>query len=301
MQMEQFSKTVIAALSITASTAHASLVVGVAGAISPVYYSGSMSQWSENAVQAQIGGVSAFGTPNTPSFFSGTVNSVDASVIAQTVGFNSWNGLASPTGAYANEHGNAISVVASIMGDGHQQVSAAQIALAVSSGDPYNLLGFDIDAGQIHYGTDQYGSTVWGVRYGADGKFGGADDVVFRSGVLTQMMDAVFLAGFGNGLATGNCSGCLIGAQQQEIVNATGLLPDGITPYIMDVTVYDTSPGGPPAGSAQRTQSLGYRVIGEGEGEVKILNNVPAPEPGMLSLLALAFTACCAAKRKQSV
>jgi hypothetical protein len=164
-----------------------------------------------NAVQGMMNGGVATGSG--PSAFTPITNVTPAQAIVTQ--FRSWMGVVDPASAfgaaYANESGNRMTFAVSAIGDPSHEFSISQMSFAGRSSDPSGLLNFDVPFGGYNYSAGYVG-----VRFGADGKLGGGDDIFITSGPNTQLVDALFGRGSGNSLAA-VCHGCTLGEQQAAI------------------------------------------------------------------------------------
>ena len=158
-----------------------------------------------NAVQGMMNGGVATGSG--PSAFTPITNVTPAQAIVTQ--FRSWMGVVDPASAfgaaYANESGNRMTFAVSAIGDPSHEFSISQMSFAGRSSDPSGLLNFDVPFGGYNYSAGYVG-----VRFGADGKLGGGDDIFITSGPNTQLVDALFGRGSGNSLAA-VCHGCTLG------------------------------------------------------------------------------------------
>jgi len=171
-----------------------------------------------NAVQGMMNGGVATGTG--PTAFTPVTNVTPAQAVVTQ--FRSWMGVVDPGtvfgSAYANESGNRMTFAFSAISDPNHEFSISQVSFTGHSSDPSGLLNFGVAFGGYNYSTG-----FVGVRYGADGKFGGGDDTFITSGPNTQLVDAVFGRGSGNSLAA-VCHGCTL-AEQQAAVDAVAADP----------------------------------------------------------------------------
>jgi hypothetical protein len=164
-----------------------------------------------NAVQGMMNGGVATGSG--PSAFTPVTNVTPAQAVVTQ--FRSWMGVVDPGtafgAAYANESGNRMTFAVSAISDSSHEFSIAQMSFVGQSSDPSGLLNF-----AVPFGGYNYSAGFVGVRFGADGKLGGGDDVFITSGPNTQLVDALFGRGSGNSLAA-VCHGCTLGEQQAAI------------------------------------------------------------------------------------
>jgi hypothetical protein len=164
-----------------------------------------------NAVQGMMNGGVATGSG--PSAFTPVTNVTPAQAVVTQ--FRSWMGVVDPGAAfgaaYANESGNRMTFALSAISDPSHEFSISQMSFVGHSSDPSGLLNFGVPFGGYNYSAGYVG-----VRFGADGKLGGSDDIFITSGPNTQLVDALFGRGSGNSLAA-VCHGCTLGEQQAAI------------------------------------------------------------------------------------
>ncbi len=191
-----FAAALTAALLGFTSMAHATPSIVVTPASAPNGWgSPSFAAWSDNSVQAQYQGLSAYGTSGTPTFYqvAPAVMNVSDNIVT---GFPSWQGQADPGTvfgpAFANELGNRLHFGVDIKGNG-TLISIDQLGFSATSTDPLNTLAFSYSLGS--YG---YSSAYVGVLYGADGLRGTADDIFITSGASNTLVDEIIGRGSGN-------------------------------------------------------------------------------------------------------
>jgi hypothetical protein len=153
----------------------------------------SFSGYAANAIYALENGLTSYGDPSSPSYYTQApaVMSVLNNIVT---GFSSWNGVANPTGAYASELGNRLHFGLDVRGNG-TEISIDQLSFSMASTDG-NTLGYSYSLGS--YG---YNSQYVGWDYGADGIRGTADDIFITSGAASQQVDEIVSRGSGNAWA----------------------------------------------------------------------------------------------------
>jgi len=153
----------------------------------------SFSGYAANAIYALENGLTSYGDPSSPSYYTQApaVMSVLNNIVT---GFSSWNGVANPTGAYASELGNRLHFGLDVRGNG-TEISIDQLSFSMASTDG-NTLGHSYSLGS--YG---YNSQYVGWDYGADGIRGTADDIFITSGAASQQVDEIVSRGSGNAWA----------------------------------------------------------------------------------------------------
>jgi hypothetical protein len=181
------------------SLAATGATISTHGAVAPNGNSPSYTNWFHNAIAAIQSGMAAVGNPVTdPTAWleRGTYRYVE---VIETVdsdpridlGFNSWLGIADPSGATAQERGGMVAGVGRFLGNG------TKIKLS-------NVHYSWIDGTGALFGTNPhphavYGVGMHGIDYGPDGKLGGGDDVVYENGATaTNLVDEIdYVAGGG--------------------------------------------------------------------------------------------------------
>jgi len=153
--------------------------VDVLPSISPSPFplvSPSFAGYASNAIYALENGLSSYGTPGTPSYYtvlpmSGpNYTTTTAAIIATD--FNSWNGQANPGGAFANEFGNflnfGVRVTPTTLGTTSPTFTLASVAFTVTDTNlnPNHALGGPANpyTGTLgpSFGTDSFGTITYG-------------------------------------------------------------------------------------------------------------------------------------------
>ena len=127
--------------------------------------------------------------------------------------FNSWRGIAPPTGAFSGEFGNRLLGGVLIASTGNNTFTLSQMFENVVSTDVSNALSTSIS-----FASANYTSTVVGYTLGVDGIAGTGDDQTLNSGqVGTTPVWKIAFVGLGNAYdATG-----AVGATDQDKLNNT--------------------------------------------------------------------------------
>jgi hypothetical protein len=174
----------------------------------------SFSGYAANAIYALENGLTSYGDPSSPSYYTQapTVMSVLNNIVT---GFPSWNGVANPTGAYASELGNRLHFGLDVRGNG-SLISISELSFSATSTDA-NSLGFSYSAGEYDYNASYVG---W--NYGTDGIRGTLDDTFITSGPNTQLVNEIVSRGSGNAWAV--YVGDYPGTLQDEINQAAAAL-----------------------------------------------------------------------------
>ena len=135
----------------------------------------------------------------TPTGDTGGVTSVNAGQIEVT-SFNSWEGNANPTGAFANELGNRLHfglVVVSTT----DQFDLRDVSFDITSNDASNSSGYTGDL--LEHRLPAPARRI-GLSYGADGIKGTSDDVLYSNGAGgipgsdTSLINVLYYVGVGN-------------------------------------------------------------------------------------------------------
>lgn len=206
--------TVVSLVLAAAATAGATgITIDVVSSLGPNGYgSPSYSLYRSNAVYALEHSLSAYGDPNSPTYYQAAPSTLSVSQNLVT-SFPSWNGQADPGTvfgpAFANELGNRLLFGVHVLSDG-QQFSISQLSFVMTSTDPGNSLGYSYAAGAYNYSAD-----YMGINYGPDGHKGGGDDVAVTGGVNTQLVNE--LVGRGSGNAWWPTTASTVAAQQAAL------------------------------------------------------------------------------------
>ncbi len=182
-------------LAATATPARAGFTFQQGFAIGPNGASGSPSfnAWQTNAIQGITNGFTAVGDPATDPTAFNPVTTAGVQDVIPTGDFNSWDGRANPTGAFANELGNLLFAPVIITGTGGTQFSLSQVVFTgVSSDLPNNpagsLLGNVTDLSNYDYSSGRIG-----VVFNADGS-----KTYITSGGPTQLVNELIYRGVGS-------------------------------------------------------------------------------------------------------
>lgn len=184
-------------LSVLYSSANGqSPTVSVFPSLAPnAFGSPSFPTWESNTITALENGLSTFGDPTLPTYYSQIANGALIPPWVATE-FPSWHLLANPGTvfgpAFASELGNRLYFNIHIVGNG-TQFSISQLSLNLHSSDAGNFLGFSVPAG-----TFNYNSGYVGLNYGPDHIKGTMDDFFVTGGLNTQLVDELFARGAGN-------------------------------------------------------------------------------------------------------
>ena len=202
----------------------------------PFNPSPSWAGYVSNAITGIENGCVSEGNPNSPTYFSangvatggptGTTSAtvgqfgqnqvIDSAGASFNSGGNTWDGNASPTGAFAGEFGNQI-VDGLLVTDGDQiggTFSLSELNWSLSSNDAANSFGFVGSFGA----TDDYSSSAVGVVCTS------ANCATFNtitSGLATQLVDELVFVGVGGSFCADSdfCPGVAIADQENYILN----------------------------------------------------------------------------------
>lgn len=102
------SARVVALALLVSSAAFSGVIINVFQSVGPTTdASGQLDTYLSNAEYALQHGLTSYGTPGTPGYYTEAAFPVDAGAIITTT-FASWMANAFPTGNYANENGNEL-------------------------------------------------------------------------------------------------------------------------------------------------------------------------------------------------
>ncbi len=250
-----------------AGPAFAGFTIQQGFAIGPNGASGSPSypQFQLNAIQGISDGFAAVGNQATnPAAFQ-PISSFNLSDVLPSGDFNSWRGVANPTGAFAGEFGNLLYSPVAIYGNGTQFSLSQVVFTGVSSDMPGNpagsLLGSVLDLSNFNYSDGRVG-----VIYN-----NGAPPTYITGGSSDQKVDALFYRGVGSYDQILNVAGTGMTGQQvldQQLASFESYLPLSFT---VNYSVYSGSGG---TGSLLASHSA-------------TINANSVPEPSSLALLGL--------------
>ena len=190
----------------------------------------SWNAWAANELYAIEHGLSSYGNPNLPSYFSVAPSALPVAnnIISD---FPSWLGRADPGtvfgAAFAGETGNRLHWAVHVLGQG-QRFSASQLSFLMAtptiSSPDYNL------SASVAAGVFPYTVEYVGIDYGPDRLKGTADDVRITSSLSTQLIDEYVGRGPGNAWWARNSTP---GATDQAriLTVANGAIAAGGTPF----------------------------------------------------------------------
>lgn len=250
------------------AAAFAAPTITVTPTLAPnVFGSPSYPSWVGNSYQAQLQGLTTFGTPGTPDYYQ--AQAVVDRHEAIVTGYNSWKGVANPGAPFGSELGNRMLFGLHIKGNG-QKFSIDNLSFnATSTGD-----GGGLDFG-FGFGSYNYSNDYVGIQYGGDGVLGGGDDTLITAGANSQLVDELIGRGSGNSYAS----------------------------YVTDpgATLQDKLNGVAEDPSTQWTSFTGvYTLRGITSGDVTGAGTFAAvPEPGSMAALGLGALALLRKRRKK--
>jgi hypothetical protein len=181
---------------IFAASAWADVSITVTPSLAPnIYGSPSFDGYLSNAIWALENGLSSYGDPTLPTYYSAAPSVLPISDNIVT-GFPSWDGIANPTGAFAAELGNRLHFGLDIKGNG-SLISISELSFSAVSADPGDTLGFS-------YGTGSYGysNSYEGIIYGTGGAGDVSEYTYVTSGDPTQLVNEIVGRGSGNAWAS---------------------------------------------------------------------------------------------------
>lgn len=161
----------IVALAVSAAVISAAPMVTIFTAVAPnAAGSPSYAAWQANAQHAIALGLTSFGTPGTPSFFSETSMFVAAD--EDPTNLPSWEGMASPAPPFNNELGNRITFIAVV----HDALGLVNISSGMSFlftvpiGSDYDLGGgIALSASRSTYSSFTVGTDATGLTTNTSG------------------------------------------------------------------------------------------------------------------------------------
>lgn len=148
-----------------------------------------------------------------------------------TSSFNSWNGQASPSGAFSGEFGSRIHHFFILEGKNGNQYSLDQISYIWTSDD--GVLNLSGDFSSVNYST-----AYVGIDYGGDGVLGGGDDTYSTSATGSDPFDAISGIGPGNGYSAYGS-----GTNQDQLNNVVSYvdgLPGSTNNVVAEYTFFGT-------------------------------------------------------------
>ena len=234
------------------SAAYADIQVTVLPSLAPnAFGSPSWDTYAANAVYAIQNGLSSYGDPNSPTYYTQTTNfTADQTIVT---GFPSWMGQADPGtvfgAAYANELGNRMHFGFDMVATKGETFDVNSVSFS-STSSPGGGLDYSWGAGPWTYSPWRIGITAGGKVYdnGEDGTL--------------QVVQLIYV-GSGNSYDA-YCAGCTT-VQQQAAIDAAALAGGGYT-Y---------------TGTYSVTDSAGATFSGSGAFDVA----PPVPEPSGIVLL----------------
>jgi hypothetical protein len=270
--MKFVKATALSFLALGYVTAANAVAINVTPWLAPnAYGSPSYNAAVANEIAGLLAGQTTYGAAGPTQFNAQTTTVTSAQVVV--TGFNSWMGVAGPTGAYANELGNRMHFGVLIDGQG-TQFSISQLSFNMHSTDPGNGLDYTYGAGAFNYNPG-----YWGILRGSDGILFTGDDTYITGGDNTQLVDGLVGRGPGNSYAAycpavGPCGT----AEQQAAIN--------------DVAAWPGSPF-----QFTGTFNLG---LDSGSGTFNIASPVPEPSTWAMLILGFAGVGFMAYRRKQN-
>ncbi len=224
-----------------------------------------------NSLENGLGNVGGSRATNAAAYevAGATINYSDVVVS----NFNSWLGVANPSGAGAAEYGHRMHAGLRITSAGvNNRFTLEQLNFNMWSTDSSNSLAFSGNFVGLNYN----GLTRYGIDYGGDGVKGGGDDTVFTTGNGTTLVNELVYIGVGNAFD----ASFELGPTNQDKL-------DSVFAYIASEGQFDVNC------TYWLVSSDGSTVLGSGTDSVRI---VPAPS----AAVALGLGGLCAARRRRS-
>jgi hypothetical protein len=184
----------IALLSVV-GIASADITLTVTPTLAPnVYGSPSYAAWQANEMYALENGLSSYGDPSSPTYYQALANGSNIGSNANLVTtFNSWNGVANPTGAFANELGNRLMFGLVINGNG-TKVDINNLFFNMNSDDLNDTLAFSGNFQDYGYNDHAIGVIF---NYNDDGQLI-APTLLENGEAGTTPVDEIIYRGVGN-------------------------------------------------------------------------------------------------------
>jgi hypothetical protein len=164
-----------------------------------VYGSPSWNGYLTNALAGIQNGCVATGDPTSPTYYqSGSTFQPGQLIVTD---YNSWDGVASPGGAFSQELGNRLhdGLFVTDNGNNADQFSLSELTYNFNSSDPGDSLAY---AGSFD-ASDSYSTTRVGIINNPDGS-----QTFVTSGSATQKVDELVYVGVGNALCSGSPDDC---------------------------------------------------------------------------------------------
>ena len=152
---------------VAVSSVRAGTVIEVYASSAPNGYgSPSYAGYVANATYALENGLTSYGDPSLPTYYSqlGSTMKLSDNIVT---GFNSWKGQANPSAPFQSELGNRVLFGVHIESD--TLFSISQLSFVMKSDDADNSLGYTFGLGGYSYSTQYVG-----IYYGLDGQIGRA-------------------------------------------------------------------------------------------------------------------------------
>jgi hypothetical protein len=173
-------------------TASAQITVSAFSTIQPAIPPlSNIAAWRANGIYALENGLTSYGNPNLPTYFSMATQPIFLTDVVTTRGangFNSWRGNANPSAygdAFTNQFGNRLNFGALITAAAGTTFNIGQLSFQATSSDAGNALGFT--AANLNYGFSAVG---W--ISNVDGSI-----TYVTSGENTTEVNGLYLLGFG--------------------------------------------------------------------------------------------------------
>ena len=203
--------------------AHGDITVTVTTSLAPnAYGSPSWSGYVSNAIYALENGLSSYGDPNLPTYYSDNSDLYANQPLVTS--FNSWMGYADPGAefgaAFADELGNRMHFGLLITATHGETFNIDDLSFTSSSSDPSDGLGFSWGTGPWTYAPERVG-----LIHNPDGSVTVLDNGEDGS----TPVDEFIYVGSGNaywpleGAADPSCTGCST-AQMQAAIDAEALI-----------------------------------------------------------------------------
>jgi hypothetical protein len=250
---------------LVASTAQAQINTTVVPTIGPdSFTSPNNTGYYQNAINA-LSGLSIFANSPAPAAaYTGPVGTISSNSVLATP-YNSWMGVAPPSGAYAGEFGNNLYFGGQMVSaqPGVQQFLVTSVSFSATSNNADGGLLVAPITGPItftDFGVTSSGAVV-GVIYNGPGT--GDDVYITTSGNAGTLVDAIFFSGPSTSYFDGSPSG----PTDQDSINSAlatinGFGPVSVTGTFSTSTAFGGAPGSATADVVPEPASYAVMAIG---------------------------------------
>ena len=238
----------------------------------------SFATYEANVIQGLENGGVATGIQGTPGAFTPTSETAFSYVDTLATSFNSWMGNLNPSGPYQNEFGTYVRTSGLVKSS--QAFTLADVYQSYT--DPYGPIAPDSFA-DLEGG--QFGGSVFGLSYGADGVKGGGDDVFYDAanpGTASTPINELYYFGYAqeNNFCPQICT--------DEFGGPQGVFP-GYEQYIASLQPFDFS------------ETVTLAPNGVTEATATFNGTISVPEPASWALMIIGLGLVGALRRRSSI